>query len=152
MPRNQYNEINLNNTYRLFTYPNIMINEYDIKQIIDTIKNNSAGYLYIWENKYLVLKTEFIKRYNIDTNLSLHGLLWISRTILSFLHSIEHCKRIFTFDNKSATIKENYFPQIKNAVEEFYYLIAKCRELKIPMVYVIRELNRIIVWLYWIFL
>ena len=152
MPRNQYNEINLNNTYHLFTYPNIMINEYDTKQIIDTIKNNSAGYLYIWENKYLVLKTEFIKRYNIDTNLSLHGLLWISRTILSFLHSIEHCKRIFTFDNKSATIKENYFPQIKNAVEEFYYLIAKCRELKVPMVYVIRELNHIIVWLYWIFL
>jgi serine/threonine protein kinase len=45
--------------------------------------------MFLWENKYLVLKNDFIKRYGIDTNLSINGLFWISRTLLSYLHSIK---------------------------------------------------------------
>ena len=150
--RNQYNKINLNDTYKLFTFTNITIQQDDINQIIDTIKNNSAGYMYIWENKYIILKQDFIKRYNLDENLSTNGLLWISRTLLSFLHSIDYCKRIFIFDNKNASLNEDFYSQLEISPKEVYYLINKSRELKIPMKYVIHELNHLIVWFYWIFL
>jgi hypothetical protein len=108
--------------------------------------------MFLWENKYLVLKNDFIKRYGIDTNLSINGLFWISRTLLSYLHSIDYCKRVFIFDEKLSPVENNLYSQLETSVEEVKYLINKCKELKVPMKYVIRELNQLIVWFYWLFL
>lgn len=152
IPRNQYNEVNLNSTYKLFIPPNTSITQDNINKIIDTIKHHSVGYMFLWGDNCLVLKNDFIKRYNIDTSLSIHILRRLCETILSFLYSIDFCKRHFAFKDELITNNQSFYSQIQNINKEVQYLLNKCREFKVPMVYVIRELNYIIVWLYWIFL
>lgn len=150
--RNQYNNIELNNTYMLFIPEGITISQESTNKIIDTIKQNSIGYVYLWNDNCLVIKREFIERYNIDTNLSIHGLYRVCETILSYLYTIDYCKRTFTFKDNLIDYKENFSSEIKKYIEDSYYLLNKCKELKIPMTYVINELNYTIVWFYWIFL
>lgn len=150
--RDQHNIIDLNTTYKLFIPPNTTITQENIDKIINTIKHNSVGYMFLWNNDCLVLKSEFIQRYNIDTNISIYGIIHISQIILSYLKTIDYCKRIFIFKEQLINITEDFNLTIQNIVNDSNYLMNKCKELKIPMQYVIRELNYIIVWLYWLFL
>ena len=147
--RNQYNKIDLDNTYVLFTVNNASAPK---DKIIDTIKQNPNGYMYLWNDNCLVLKREFINRYNIDINYSIYGLSRTSQTILSYVQSIDYCKRIFTFKENLITEEEKFSSLVENAVKDYYYLLQKCRAIRLPMEYVIRELNYGIVWLYWLFL
>ena len=150
--RNQYNTIELNKTHMLFIPPGAIIPQENIDLIVNLIKQNPIGYMYLWGENCLVLKTEYIERYDIDTHLSVHGLICLSQTILSYLQQIEACKRVFTFRENIIIYTEDFPSLVKNTIKDYYYLLKKCKSLKIPTPYIIRELNYRIVWIYWLFL
>ena len=152
LERNKVNNINLNGSYILFMPQNAIITQDNINYIIETIKQNSAGYMYLWNDNCLAIRRDFIHRYNINTDISIHGLIRLSETILLYLQKIDYCKRIFIFKENLVNSIEDFSPLVKDTVQDYYYLLNKCKELKIPMSYVIRELNYGIVWLYWLFL
>ena len=151
-PRNQHNEISLNTTHMIFLPPGSILSQENTNKIYDTIKQNPNGYMYFWNDNCLVLKREFIERYNIDTNHSVYGLSRISYAILSYIQTIDYCKRVFTFKEDLITEQEEFSTFVENIINDYYYLLQKCKEIKLPMLYVVRELNYGIVWLYWLFL
>lgn len=150
--RNQHNEINLNTTYMIFVPKGAIISQESTDKIIEMIRQNPNGYMYLWNDNCLVLKCEFIKRYDININHSIYGLSRIGQVILSYIQTIDCCKRIFTFKENLITGQESIVSLTKDSIQDYYYLLNKCKEIKIPMPYVIRELNYGIVWLYWLFL
>ena len=150
--RNQYNNIEIGINYLLFIPPNTDISQKSIDLITKTIKQNTIGYMFLWNNNCLVLKREFLDRYNIDVNLPIYTLIQISQTILSYIYNIDHCKRFFTFKDNLITTEEDFYNIIRDIIQSSYYLISKNKEIQIPMVYIIKELNYIIVSLYWLFL
>ena len=101
--RNQHNEINLNTTYMVFVPRGAIISQESTDKIIETIRQNPNGYMYLWNDNCLVLKCEFIKRYDININHSIYGLSRIGQVILSYIQTIDCCKRIFTFKENLIT-------------------------------------------------
>ena len=144
--------IDNNSGYILFINPQDNITEENLQVISKIIKENSAGYMFTWGNNCLVLKREFINRYNIDISRSVYGLIRISYIILSYIQSFEHSKRIFMFNDILVEDKTDFHLIFKNTIEDNYLFIKKCQENQIPMAYAVHEISYMIVWLYWLFL
>ena len=119
-----------------------------------------------------VFAREFITRYNIHWISGVgsyacedYGYIRTCNVILGYLKTIDYCDRIYTSneiltnlvpDNNSIT-RANQFEFVFNQaveglVENNYDIIKQCRANKVPMPYILRELNYMIVRLYWFFL
>lgn len=119
-----------------------------------------------------VYRREFIERYNIRWSSGKasyacedYGFVRTCNVFLSYLQTIDGAKRVYTFNDPITCIvpdvnsitRENQFEFVFNqAVEGLvlnnYHIYKQCRDGKIPIRYIIRELNYMIVRLYWFFL
>lgn len=141
--------------------------------IFQALDNYSIGYMFTW--KYLIedhievdnnelqgkiFKREFLTRYDIHPIAANFGYKYsmnrICQIALAYLQTVDHNKRFFNFDDVIMQIEPAHFDRyginIVETTQSAKQITIYCREHRIPAEYLLRELNYMMVKLYWQFL